>query len=131
MSKEFGVKINEVSEYRRSKICSNCGNVINDLGTSKVYNCSKFDLCLDILHRKKLKIQMFATSRYRYMLFVLFPFYSFKDDISYFSTIARKYSYPRTSFLFQTHPSIEPSTLRRVIPNGMPYLLDRFFQILL
>jgi len=30
-----------INEYRTSKCCSNCGNLKNDLGSNKEYNCEK------------------------------------------------------------------------------------------
>jgi transposase len=38
---EYGCQYCEVNEYLTSKTCSKCGNVKNDLGDAKIYECEK------------------------------------------------------------------------------------------
>lgn len=42
-NKEFG----EINEWMTSKMCSVCGNIKEDLGSNKVYNCNKCKTTLD------------------------------------------------------------------------------------
>jgi IS605 OrfB family transposase len=44
---KFGCKITEVSEYLTSKTCSNCYVINDNLGSSKIFNCSSCNLCID------------------------------------------------------------------------------------
>jgi len=41
-----GIKYQEIDEYCTSKCCSSCGNFKKDLGSSKVYNCTKCGLTI-------------------------------------------------------------------------------------
>jgi putative transposase len=47
MSKKFGSTIIETNEYLTSKCCSNCQNIKDDLGCSKIYECKKCNMILD------------------------------------------------------------------------------------
>jgi IS605 OrfB family transposase len=47
MAKKFGATITEVTEYLTSRTCSNCGNINDSLGSSKVYRCWKCPIELD------------------------------------------------------------------------------------
>ena len=42
-----GCKYKIVDEYYTSKMCSQCGNIDEKLGSSKVYNCKKCGLKID------------------------------------------------------------------------------------
>ena len=44
---KFGCKITEVSEYLTSKTCSNCYVINDNLESSKIFNCSSCNLCID------------------------------------------------------------------------------------
>lgn len=43
----FKTKILKKSEAYTSKTCTNCGNIKNNLGANKVYNCSKCNIIID------------------------------------------------------------------------------------
>jgi IS605 OrfB family transposase len=47
MATKFGNTIIETNEYLTSKCCSNCKNIKDDLGSSKIYKCKKCNLILD------------------------------------------------------------------------------------
>ena len=47
MSKRTNTKVNLVSEYLTSKKCSNCKNIHNNLGSNKLYDCSKCKIKID------------------------------------------------------------------------------------
>jgi len=40
-------KVIETDKYLTSKCCSNCKNIKDDLGGSKIYNCYKCNIILD------------------------------------------------------------------------------------
>ena len=47
LAKKFKGKIIEVSEYLTSKTCCTCGNIKEDLGRNKTYNCTNCGMTLD------------------------------------------------------------------------------------
>ena len=47
MAKKYGNKIIEHNEYLTSKSCCNCGNIKDNLGSSKIYKCDKCNMNLD------------------------------------------------------------------------------------
>jgi len=47
MSNKFGSTIIETNEYLTSKCCSNCKNIKNNLGSTKIYKCDKCNMILD------------------------------------------------------------------------------------
>ena len=47
MSKKFDANIIETDEYLTSKCCSNCKNIKDDLGSAKLYVCTKCNLVID------------------------------------------------------------------------------------
>ena len=47
MANKFDATIKETDEYLTSKCCSNCKNIKDDLGSAKIYTCTKCNLILD------------------------------------------------------------------------------------
>jgi transposase len=47
MANKFNATIKETNEYLTSKCCSNCKNIKDDLGSAKIYTCTKCNLILD------------------------------------------------------------------------------------
>jgi IS605 OrfB family transposase len=47
MAKKYNANVVEVSEYLTSKTCCVCGNIKDDLGSSKTYNCDRCRIILD------------------------------------------------------------------------------------
>ena len=45
--KQYKTLFKSVNECYTSKLCSICGNVKEDLGESKIYNCASCNLCID------------------------------------------------------------------------------------
>lgn len=46
-SLKYGNTINEIDEYMTSKMCHNCKNIKNDLGSNKIYNCMNCNIKID------------------------------------------------------------------------------------
>ena len=47
MSKKFDANIIETDEYLTSKCCSNCKNIKDDLGSAKLYMCTKCNIVIN------------------------------------------------------------------------------------
>jgi transposase len=47
MANKFDATIKETDEYLTSKCCSNCKNIKDNLGSAKLYICTKCNLILD------------------------------------------------------------------------------------